>query len=359
MKKIILPLIAVACLTAAANAQTTVVDIGGSTAGRAGVHAAILSVLGSNCTFVWDGTTSAAGATSVIYNGSYNGNNYIIRTGWQGSKNGVEDVVNATPCLKLWDKSTTGSVSPGTNTANATYAASSAETALEIGFSDCFAATFGLTATTTDKKVGVLPFRWFCNNGTTGIDNITAAAVKKLYTSNNAKKSLLTGLASDNSTSVYAVGRDSDSGTRYVSMAESGKGNVLTPAMRSVTIVSGAITATASSHAGYSSGSSVKNAMNATYSGGVVVGYVGASDTPTGGVLLKWNGVPYTDDNIKNGSYTMWSYLHMNYQTLDANTQAFADALEAAILANPGSGVLQESVMAVSRTADAGVLSSK
>jgi hypothetical protein len=315
-------------------------------------------VLGSNCTFAWDGT-SAAGSTSVIYNGSYLGNTYIIRTGWQGSKNGIEDVKNATPNLKLWDKSTTGSVSPGLS-ANATYAPSSAETALEIGFSDCYAPTFGLTATTYDKKVGVLPFRWYVNNGTSGIDNITSAAVQKLYSANNAKKSLLTGLASDNSTLVYAVGRDSDSGTRFISMAESGRGNKATPQMRSVTISNNSITTTpASSHTGYSSGSSVKNALNATCTVGAIVGYVGASDVPTSGVLLKWNGVTYSDDNIKNGSYTMWSYLHMNYETLSTEAQAFADALETALLANPGTGVLKESDMAVTRSADAGVISSK
>ena len=356
MKKSLLTLLTAASMLSAASAQT-VVDIGGSTAGRSGVHARILGLL-TNCTYAYDGTSSAAAASSAIYHGTYGGNAYIIRTFWAGSVNGIEDVRNGTQQIKLIDKSILGT-SGGSNTNPATYAAASAETAFEIGFSDVFASTIGQTATTVEDEVGVITFKWYANNGSTGITNITPSMVRTLYSASELPKSVFTGNSSD-TTTVFPIGRNSDSGTRATAMAESGYGNIGTVDQYTATVASGAVSAIAASgNSGYSSGSSVKSVINATYSGGTIIGYLGASDFAASGVSLKWNGVDYSDAAIQNGSYTFWGYLHQNSMTLTGNTLAFYTALQGALVTTPGTGLLTIASMNVYRDADGAPVSPK
>jgi len=351
MKKALLSLLAAASVVSAANAQT-LVDIGGSTAGRSAVHSRILALLGANCTYAYDGTSSASAASSAIYHGTNGGNAYIIRTYWAGSVNGIEDVRAGTQQNKLITTTTLGLVG-GQNISSPTFASVSADTAFEIGFSDVFASTVAQTATTVEDEVAVLPFKWYTNNGTTGITNITPSIVRALYQSSELPKSVFTGSASDNSTFVWPIGRNSDSGTRATANAESGYGNVATVDQYTATVVSGAITAkTATGNTGYSSGSSVKNVMNATSAVGAYIGYLGASDFAAGGVSLKWNGVDYSDAAIQNGSYTFWGYLHMNRMTLTGNALAFYNALKTDLIATPGSPLLTISSMKVERAAD-------
>jgi hypothetical protein len=349
MKKSLLTLLAAASVLSAANAQT-VVDIGGSTAGRSGVHARILAIL-ENETYAYNGTSSASAAASAIYHGTYAGNTYIIRTFWAGSVNGIEDVRLGTQQTALIDKTVLGN-SGGQNIASPTFAPASAETAFEIGFSDIFASTIGQTATTVEDEVAVITFKWFANEGSTGISNITPSMVRTIYGAAEVPKSLFTGNSSDTST-VYPVGRNSDSGTRGTAMAESGYGNIVAVDQNTATIVSGAITAIVpSGNTGYSSGSSVKNVMNATYAGGTAIGYLGASDFAAEGVALKWNGVDYSEAAIQNGSYTFWGYLHQNRMTLTGNALAFYTGLKGAMETTPGTGLLTVGSMNVQRDAD-------
>ena len=351
MKKAILAILAAASVLSAVNAQT-VVDIGGSTAGRSAVHARILALLGANCTYAYDGTSSASAAASAIYHGTNGGNAYIIRTYWAGSVNGIEDVRLGTQQNKLFTTTTLG-LSGGQNIQSPTFAATSADTAFEIGYSDVFASTVAQTATTVEDEVAVIPFKWYTNNGTTAITNITPSVVRALYQSSELPKSVFTGLVSDNSTFVWPVGRNSDSGSRATTNAESGYGNVATVDQWTATIVNGAITAkTAAGNNGYSSGSSLKNVMNATSAVGAYIGYLGASDWTTAAVELKWNGVTYSEDALKNGSYTFWGYLHMNRMALTGNALAFYNALKTALETTPGSPLVTVGSMNVERAAD-------
>ena len=150
---------------------------------------------------------------------------------------------------------------------------------------------------------------------------------------------------------VYSFGRDPDSGTRTITLAETGFG-VNNPVTQFKPTVAGTtITALgnyppttlngilyAGANMGESSGSTLRAFMNKTLTAGAYqngetgpsygVTYVGASDflatyvgsitdsfgtlTGTGpaglsSVPLNWNGVAYNRDNIVNGNYTFWS----------------------------------------------------
>lgn len=346
-------LIAIAASMGAVKAQT-IVDIGGSTAGRSAVHNAILALLGGNATYAYDGTSSAAAATRAIYNGTYNGNAYTIRTYWAGSVNGIEPVRLGTQQSELLDTSISGSTS-GQSLGASGYskAAASAATALEIGFSDVFASTVAKTATDVEDQVAVIPFKWFANKGSTKISNITPGLVRQLYSSGEARMSLFTGNASDTDV-VYPVGRNSDSGSRATAMAEGGYGNVAAVSQYAPTAASGIVTALGNAtNSGSSSGSVLKGVINSTYSGGTLIGYLGASDFALDGVSLKWNGVDYSEANIKAGLYTMWGYLHMNrMNTLSGNALSFYDALKSQIEGATTSGLLKTGDMNCARDAD-------
>ena len=75
---------------------------------------------------------------------------------------------------------------------------------------------------------------------------------------------------------------------------------------------------------------------NANATAGYYISYLTPTDADGialahGGVELKWNGVPYSTQNIQEGKYTFWVYEHVFYNaaTATANGLAkqFADAL--------------------------------
>lgn len=354
MKKLILSLVASALALASVHAAQTIVNIGGSTAGRAAVHANILSVLGGNCTWAYD-NVSVPKHERAIYHGTYNSLPITIRTYWSGSVNGITPVVAGNQQTNFFATSVTGMVGGQNVSATGNLAEASADTVQQIGFADIFAGTVAQTAADADEKVGVITFKWYANKGTTRIDNVTPGLIRYLYSSGEAPLSVFTGSSGDTAT-VYSMGRDSASGTRATAMADSGYGNIETVEQNNVTVVNGAITAiTAAGNGGYTSGSSVASRLEGT-SSSVVIAYLGASDfvNAPNAVALKWNGVPYSTDGIYNGSYSFWGYLHMNsMSTLAGEGLLFKNALRASIIATPqDAGLLKVNDMNVQRDAD-------
>lgn len=354
MKKLLLTL-AVSALAATGIHAQTVVDIGGSTAGRKAVHNNIVAMLG-NCTYAYDGTSGKPEkAARAIYHGTNGGKSYTIRTFWSGSVNGITPVRNAEQLTQLIDKSVIGT-GAGQFIASPTLAPQSAETVQEIGFADIFASTVNVAATDVEDEVAVITFKWYANEGTLDIDNITPGMVRNLYGAGSMKKSLFTGNAS-HTTNVWPIGRDASSGTRGTAMAESGYGNVANVSQYTATVDgNGTVTARAFvGNGGYDSGSSVANVMNATYSVGTLIGYLGASDFATAGAVeLKWNGVTYSTTAIQNGQYSFWGYLHMNCMfSLIGDGLDFYNALKTDISNDPkDTGVLNIGTMGVARDAD-------
>ncbi len=357
--------IASATLACSANAQT-VIDIVGSTAGRSAVHTNILAILTGE-TYAFTGNSSASKATSAIYKGTYNGNPYIIRTYWAGSVNGVLDVqqqIQQTNLLDTNEASQPTSASPTQDT-TPVYAPASAATAPEIGYSDVFATSTGYAAPAVEEEVAIIPFKWYKNvNGSSAVTNMTPALVQKIYNSlGELPLAFWSGNSADEGELVYAIGRNNESGTRITTMAESGYGvfNAVDQYTATYTVNNPPTTANVvnsldpSGDGGFDSGSKVKAVLQGTYSGGTIIGYVGASDWLSAGEAgqeLTWNGVPYSVDNLRSGKYTHWGYLHMNSITLAGNAQSFFTGLKNAITASPGSGLETISSMRVARDGD-------
>jgi len=342
-----------------AGAQT-VIDITGSTAGRTAVHNNILLVL-KGTTYAYTGSATAGSAVSAIYKGhlgTLTGPLVTIRTYWLGSVNGVRDVGNQIQQTKLLstDEGIVATTGAGNYLASDTgkYAAASAATAPEIGFSDVFGASTGYT-TPVETQVAIIPFKFFRNAGSDArLTNMTAQLVRRIYNgSGDVPLALFTGDAADEGTSVLGIGRAYDSGTRITLLAESGFGVFNSVTQYSPTVVSGVITALPYTGNLGVSGSTIKSAILATYAGGPVVGYVGASDWPTAPAQeLTWNGVPYSQANLYNGKYTFWGYLHMNSIALTGDAATFFTSLSDSIKATATAGLESITSMRVERAGD-------
>ena len=369
LKTSLFAMAATTALVGSAYSQT-VIDVTGSTAGRSAVHSQILALLSSE-TLAWNGGSNAAGATRVIYKGTYLGNSVIIRTYWSGSAAGIRDIANAPQLNNLYFATTTdtsaGTTSAGVNIPSPTLAAASAETVSEIGFSDVFQSSTAFTANTLvqQDQVGVIPFKFFKNEGASAsLTNMTPGAFRFLYGSlGEAPLSLFSGSAADSGTTVFATGRDEFSGTRITTLAETGSGVFAQLNQYTGTVTSNVATISFVGNGGSSSGSGVSTLLGGTYASGDIVGYLGASDWATavsgGATEMAFNGVTLgtNSDLIRNGAYTFWGYLQQSSMTLTGATASFYTDLKANLLAAPGTGLILKSTMNVERAADGAPIS--
>ena len=220
------------------------------------------------------------------------------------------------------------------------------------------------------SAVGVVAFIWVASasasaspfsftdyragSGDTKPLNITTQSAQALFSVGYISLALLTGDAANANTTVVATGRNPDSGTRIITFAESGIGINSVVSQYQATVTGGAISALSlwptdivnglsfdPGMSGYSSGSNLKTAMAATGPGagltpglghyaGFLISYLSTGDGTgiTGGVVLRYNGVPYSNANIQQGSYTVWGYENIYYRsTPAAGVKAFADGL--------------------------------
>jgi hypothetical protein len=244
----------------------------------------------------------------------------------------------------------------------------------------------------------VVPFEWVSGNGTpAALNNVTPLQVQAAI-SGGAPLSLFTGIPADLSQMVYVVGRNFDSGTRLVSLTNSGL-SPFASVQHVQAIVSGTAGAAGSSitglklyqaesvlgqsftigNSGYSSGSTVADvlatpgAQTAALSGAGIlpaeqilftgapnlIALLGRSDAARAcrtsviasntakrmkfnGVQI-WNdpilatGVPtsYNDALVKEGAYTIWEFQNLAYRQSYAGPEKLvADALAAEITAN-------------------------
>jgi len=223
--------------------------------------------------------------------------------------------------------------------------------------------------TPQDQIISVLGFKWVASKGFPAT-NITPAQAQLLWANGSAPLALFTGDPADQHKIVFATGRNQDSGARYVAQAENGVGIFSVVKQYKPTIsgaaagVGGAIVGgTVTSHAlwpientfngtslflgnsGASTGSSLATFFTAvlganTYTAadpaataGYYIGYLSTQDAdniaiPNGAVELKWNGVPYSDQAVREGHYTFWSYEHLFYRSSTTGVyKQFGDAL--------------------------------
>lgn len=373
-----------------ASAADLVIRITGSTAMRSQVHSTLTGSLGyTNDAWTTNSASAASSASFHVYskvtNTPNSGDKTIIKTSWSGSVAGVQAVAQNLTTLRWLPDGTTG-------TALATSTAVVEAIPADIAFSDVWQnATVFNTPNLSDTIVGVVQFRWVTNEGSP-ITNITPQQIRVLYSSGELPLSFFTGNTPDVATKVYAFGRDPDSGTRVTAFAEPGLGTNPTVVQYKPTISGGAMTeiypypATTlfgiplvTGNSGESSGSTLATFVGATSTSvpvraatGVTTGEVpaaqiyavaplGPSDAGTavtaGATIIGYNGRNPSDANlaneIKNGSYHFWSYLHCMHNGLTGDKLSFYGTLSST-LTTTASGGIKLSEMAVQRFSDGG-----
>src|SRR5208282_3102335 len=224
-----------------ANAQTTI-HITGSTAYRSAVHAAILNILAPTTTFGYSSTTLGASNQAIFTGTTVTGSiPVIIKTSFSGSVDGLLVLTKGLPVPDAaigvaggWlVNSTPQSVAPGTASVPATY--DPAVTA-DASFSDSFqGSTIASSPALVGANgyaagvVGVVPFEWVRNAGSPAtITNVTSLLAQAAL-AGGVPLTLFSGLPADSSTNVIVFGRDSDSGTRLETFAETGYGILKSP----------------------------------------------------------------------------------------------------------------------------------
>jgi hypothetical protein len=196
---------------------------------------------------------------------------------------------------------------------------------------------------------------------------MTPQLARALFTLGKLPLSLWSGNAADETTFVYATGRDPDSGTRGTAFAEGGIGvsaavqqyDCATEALYAAQTING-VPLTAG-QGGEASGGTLADTTKMGKSGltKMYVSYMGTSDAAklvgNGGATLTWNGETYSDASIKEGKYTFWGYEHLMWRSgLDTLRTNFAKNLATTITGL--SSTLKLSDMTVFRSIDGGVI---
>jgi hypothetical protein len=431
MKLIKTATIGAAALAAAsllANAQT-IVRYTGSTAYRSAVHAALLT---SGASGVWDsaptygyqGTAGVSGANCSEFEGNIGGVNYIIKCSWTGSEAGIQTVDQGGTGLAIYlpDPTNNGMPTVGgvatalttggtpnlddstnstTTTAHPTYFESHIP---DVDMADTFQ-TSSQFYTTGSKSyqghtypaltpvpaagnviaggvVGVVPFLFVASHSAT-FTNMTSQLARSILVNSSIQKSQFTGNSADTSL-VYVLGRDSDSGTRLTTLAETGYGAqtavfqnypyTAAAPMTPITTVNNVVASVSEVPAstvdgislpagdgGYNSGGNLSKAMcsdTTTNSIGDLVTYLGTSDegnAVSGSfssfpcTAMTYNGVAYSVNNVQQGAYTFWGYEHMYYRS--GSPAATAAAQVAKVIAT-STAVIFTNSMVVNRTTD-------
>lgn len=389
---------AAAAFVLAGNALAqTDIFIAGSNGDRTATNTAIPKLLTGSVTFSGTDADPKKANFGVFTGGSYQGTPVTIYVSYIGATGGVKAVAGAQQ-VKFVAAGSTGVVP------NPTVAGNPNQSVVpDFTMSTNFQATSPFNGlyqgvqyvTLVDQLVGVTGLKWLASPGFPG-DNVTSQSLEALYLSGAQPAALFTGNSADQSKTVYALGRNTDAGQRYIALAEPRIGGSNVSAVNAVVkhwqpTISGAAAGaggfvtggTVNAHqlwpletiSGVSSqfpgnggfptgaalapaltttiGPSVYQAENASATAGYYIGYLtpGDADTiaiPNGAVELKYNGVPYSVDNVREGRYTSWVYSHLLYRSSLAGTKRlFADALALQIKtvdAVAGGGILIDTV---------------
>ena len=350
-------------LVPASQADVTI-NITGSTAFRAVTHAAILSAMTGETASretTSSGSTALKDVGKICFKGSVAGITGVttVNCNWNGSVQGMT-IVGAGATNGGWiDPASATFTSENGSGSSHVYAAGAApKTSVvpTVACSDVYQASTTVTASLEDVIGGVIPFKFVASESApAGITNITDQLHEALWVQGSQQQSLFTGNAADTNL-VYAVGRDAGSGTRVTRLAETRYGIIKGVSQWRVTTSGGVASdvrlwpslleeATAPSNmandptnqgnGGYTSGGTIATVMGSTStsvnlrdalnnvlaSGQNVcfISHLGLSDAKTaidaGAKELTYNGSVYSADNVRNGKYTAWGYLHVLNKT--------------------------------------------
>jgi len=379
--------LAAMAVTGFANASSpTVIRITGSSAFRGSTQVAIGNLLNTGYTYGYTGSTLSSASQAIFKGTTKSGSvSVIIKTAFSGSIAGYQSVNNGTAINFLADGATTST--GGT----ASLSAGTASEVPLIAMSDVYKETVTIPVANLQEAavgpVGVVPFKWIASTGSpAGLANMTPQIAQALFPTGSTTLSTFTGSAGDLATSVFAIGRDFDSGTRLTAFAETGVGTSL-PVVQYKPTFSGSTVAShvawpsytllglssITGNGGESSGGTLADDMRYTTSalGGYYVTYLSTSDANraltgasasgagTGNAKeLTYNGVTYSADAVRNGQYTFWAYEHLAFNTsASATIQTVAENLATQIHDTDAvtSGIIL-STMNVSRSSDGGVV---
>ena len=402
---------------AAAQAQTTVINITGATAFRSAAHAAIVAsftqsgTLGTTWNYAHNHASNASSAGRAIYKGTFPGitGTTVIRTSWTGSVEGVRALTKPTLVPETYLKDSTANLSGFTAGVKASATDTETSTSHQFAFAD-MAQAAAPAAYASPKlnggPVGVIAFLPVINKGAdASITNITINQFRRLVSEGTIKASMLTGNASSNGT-IYNVQRNDGSGTRVIHLAEIGHGQanltkgylltgnatlntpVLAPITANTTVYPNSAvsndyrTASILGNGGYTSGGTIAGWMQkASSSNFNIVSWVGTGDAvtsqlfvsgnATGGRVLAYNGEKLDGvasgalnaaDKLKIalGKYSAWSFEQLFYVgTLTGAKKTVYDKLVSVIPANLGTAGCSMAEMQVVRATDGGVIAPK
>lgn len=365
MKQTILKtLAAMALFTASASAANVTINLCGSNAFRAATNAAVLASLGSP-TYAYNEKTAGDGfnkCTYAIIKGTHNGNNITVRVFWAGSVEGVQYPATGTSLAKFIPTSQATSAG-GTNLGNVTF---SDPGVVDAGMSDVYKGSAGFPdADLQDTLVGVVPFI-FVSHPNVPFTNVNSQHMKVVY---GQDYGFLSNFVAGGSSTVqvYGCGRNSDSGTRVTTLAETGYGYTnsvyqYTAANDGTNTTS--FTQNSPANNGASSGGDLAKSLAkpSTNAVGWGIGYIGVGDLQGTNTTLTYNGQAYSPANIKNGSYTLWGYEHcfVSAQVRDAGTgtdnevrKNWVASMIALLIADPSASAgIKISDMTVTRPGD-------
>ena len=340
------------------------INITGATAFRAAAHTSIIATLGGAGTAAYAYSNSSGGTVSnlasadrSIFVGPVAGLGTVtVRCSWSGSTGGIASLVTGST-VSVPVMSTTVS------TAGVNGGISFESVVAKFSFSDVAqAASNNPTPALNGTQVGVVPFMFLAQEGApTGITNITDQLFAALYSTGSTPLSTFTGSVADEALLVVPTGRANTSGTRVSILAETGYGFANAVNQFQPTMSGGFVTALGSaSNGGYSSNSNVRTVLETPMSAGLAnsflfVAYLTISDAQqavtNGAKALTYNGVAYSAENVKNGSYSLWSYQwFFNVDGLTADEETFRDTFVATIPANLGTAGIPIPDMKVTRS---------
>ena len=393
----------------------TNVDITGSTAYRANVYRAIQAILNPGYTFAYSGSAASQagleGSKFAIFIGTLQSNSASVRikTSFSGSEAGIQAVGRPVLIAFYPDGQATsgglGTNNSGTpvNTENPTIDMADTQQAASNFLGRYRGFTYPALTENSNSPVGVVPFKFYGAPGTT-VTNVTSQMCRALYSAQGGTLplSFFSGNSGDVGTTVFATGRDPDSGTRATLFAETGIGsrtvangnqapfvantNSDTSVGDVITTAGGTINhfnvypagtvnglGYGAGDNGYNSGGSLAAAINnATPAGTQFIGYASTNDGDgqlatrpghpgTGVTELAFNGVVLgggttttydyaTNTNLTYGRYTYWGYEHM-YMGSGATGTILQAANDIAGNLKSSNAVLSLSEMNVSRGA--------
>ncbi len=368
-------------LCGSAFAANVDVVITGSTAFRAQTNLSISKILTSP-TAVYKGTDLGSSSFAII-RGTIGADTVTFKTSWSGAVGGTKSVSQSATVLTIADAEFTAAsavTASGTTLTGGTSIAATGTVALvaEVAMTDNYqASTAFASPVMTDTVVGVIGFKFVASNGApAGLNNITQQLAQALWSTGQIPLAVFTNNPADQTISVFATGRDPDSGTRLTTFAESGIGVFSTVLQYKPTTSGSTVTGHAPypagttttgipvgvGQSGETSGNTLRDNLKKTTLAGIngyYISYMGTNDADNaiagGAKELTYGGTTYSLAAVQNGQYTFWCYEHLMYlPSLAAAKKSVADALATQIRTVDSPILL--STMTVSRAGDGALI---